>query len=64
MNTQLTPDMKGKYVLIDLRDMDYFKDSLGIITYDTEEEACTTAGMYEFENVWVCQLTFNHIENE
>jgi hypothetical protein len=64
MNTQLTPDMKGKYVLIDLRDMDYFKDSSGIITYDTEEDARTTAGMYEFENVWICQLKFNHIENE
>jgi hypothetical protein len=45
--------MKGKFVIIDLRDMDYFKDGSGIITYDSREEASTACGMYEFENAWV-----------
>lgn len=55
--------MKDKYVIIDLRDMDYMKDKDGNISfYDTEEEACLVCGMYELENSWVCKLIFNHIE--
>ena len=26
------------------------------------EKACTVCGMYEFENVWVMKLMYNHIE--
>lgn len=55
--------MKGQFVIIDLRNMDFMKDKNGqIIYYDTLEEACLTCGMYEFENAWVMQLIFNHIE--
>ena len=40
---------KHKYVIIDLRNMDYMKDSDGeIIYYDTEDDASTACGMYEF----------------
>ena len=57
--------MKGKYVIIDLRNMDYMKDDEGkIIYYDTFEEAGVVCGMYEFENAWICKLEFNHIEAE
>jgi hypothetical protein len=28
------------------------------------DDACTTCGMYEFENIWVMQLMYNHIEDE
>ena len=57
--------MKGQFVIIDLRNMDFMKDEEGKITYyDTRDEACRTCGMYEFENAWVCQLTHNHIEGE
>jgi len=57
--------MKGKYVIIDLRNMDYMKDDEGkIIYYDTLEEAGVVCGMYEFENAWICKLEFNHIEAE
>lgn len=57
--------MKGKYVIIDLRNMDYMKDEEGkIIYYDTFEEAGVVCGMYEFENAWICKLEFNHIEEE
>lgn len=57
--------MKDKYVIIDLTNMDYMKNEEGkIVFYNTEEEAATTCGMYEFENVWVCKLIYNHKENE
>ncbi len=56
--------MIGKFVIIDLRNMDFMKDKNGIIYYDTEEEACDTCGMYEFENAWVMQLIYNHVEDE
>jgi uncharacterized protein YacL (UPF0231 family) len=55
--------MEGQYVIVDLRNMDFMKDQEGNIKYyNTEEEACETCGMYEFENAWVCKLVFNHIE--
>jgi len=55
--------MEGQYVIIDLINMDFMKNQEGNINYyNTEEEACETCGMYEFENAWVCKLVFNHIE--
>lgn len=57
--------MKGKFVIIDLRNMDFMKNEEGeIIYYDTDDEACTVCGMYEFENAWVMKLIYNHIEKE
>lgn len=58
-------EMKGKYVIIDLRNMDFMKNEEGKINYyDTEDEACLVCGMYEFENAWVMKLIYNHIEAE
>jgi hypothetical protein len=55
--------MKGQFVIIDLRNMDFMKDKDGnIVYYDTESDASETCGMYEFENAWVLQLLYNHIE--
>jgi len=55
--------MKDKYVIIDLRNMDFMKNDKNEINYyDTEEEASIVCGMYELENVWICKLIFNHIE--
>ncbi len=57
--------MKDQYVIIDLRDMDFMKDKDGKINYyNTEEEAREVCGMYEFKNVWVMKLIYNHIESE
>ena len=54
-------DKKGKYVIIDLRNMDYMKDEDNNINYyDTEEDAANVCGMYEFEDAWVCKLIYNH----
>tara|TARA_B110000908_G_scaffold152248_1_gene187729 strand:+ start:689 stop:859 length:171 start_codon:yes stop_codon:yes gene_type:complete len=56
--------MKGQYVIIDLRNMDFMKDeNKKMCYYDTRQEACETCGMYEFENSWVMKLEYNHIEN-
>ena len=55
--------MKGQYVIIDLRDMDFMKDEEGKINfYDTRQAAAETCGMYEFKNAWVMELIYNHIE--
>lgn len=55
--------MKGKYIIIDLRNMDVMKDKNGKpIYYDSEKDARMTCGMYEFENAWVCKLVHNYID--
>jgi hypothetical protein len=55
--------MKGQFVIIDLRNMDFMKDEDGnIMYYDTQQDASLTCGMYEFENAWVMELIYNHIE--
>lgn len=54
--------MKGQYVIIDLRNMDFMKEDGKIVYYDTEEEAYDVCGIYEFENAWVMKLIYNHIE--
>jgi hypothetical protein len=56
--------MKGQYVIIDLRTMDFFKSykTGKIIYFNDIDEALLNCGMYEFENAWVVQLVYNHIE--
>ena len=54
---------KGKFVIVDFRNMDYMKDKDGNISvYDTQEQASDVCGIYEFENAWVCELRHNHRE--
>lgn len=57
-------DIVGKYVIVkDITFSDFMKDEDGQINlYDTEEEALTICGMYEFEDVIVMKIVFNHIE--
>ena len=55
--------MLNKYVIIDLVNMDCMKDKNNNINYyDSKEDACLVCGMYEFNNVWVIKLEYNHIE--
>jgi len=55
--------IQGKYVIIDIRNMDFMKNEKDEINYyDTEEQARLVCGMYEFENAWVMKLIYNHIE--
>lgn len=55
--------MKGQYVIIDLRTMDFMKIEGKIIFFNTTEQALETCGIYEFEDVWVLQLIENYKEN-
>ena len=55
--------MKDQYVIIDLRNMDFMKDEENKINYyDTEQEACEVCGIYEFPDVLICKIVYNHIE--
>jgi len=55
--------MEGKYVIIDIRTMDFMKNKDGeMCYYSTEEEARAICWMYEFENAWIMKLIYNHIE--
>jgi hypothetical protein len=57
--------MKGQYIIIDIRTMEYMKNQDNQIKYyDTLDDALLECGMYEFENAWVVQLVYNHIEEE
>ena len=59
------PPTKNKFVIIDLKNMDYMKNEDGYINfYDTMDDACETCGMYEFEDVWVMRLMYNHKESD
>jgi len=57
-------ELVGKYVIVkDLDFSDYMKDENGKINvYDTLDYACATCGMYEFEDVIVMKIEYNHIE--
>lgn len=57
-------DLVGKFIIVkDLQFSDFMKDDKeGICVYDTYEEACTTCGMYEFPDVLVMEIKYNHIE--
>ena len=56
----------GKYVIVkDLNFSDFMKDKQGNIKiYNTLNDACVACGMYEFENVLILKVEFNHVENE
>jgi len=56
----------NKFIIIrDLNFSDFMKDEEGNIKlYDTEEDALLTCGMYEFDDVLVCQVVHNYIDEE
>tara|TARA_R110000823_G_scaffold208718_1_gene339069 strand:- start:354 stop:527 length:174 start_codon:yes stop_codon:yes gene_type:complete len=55
---------ENKFVIIDLRNMDYMKDEEGNINYyDTLLDAANVCGIYEFEDAWVMELKYNHKED-
>lgn len=61
---ELNSKAVGKFIIIkDLQFSDYMKDKDGNIkTYDTLEQVSLECGMYEFPNVLVCKVVFNHVE--
>ena len=55
--------LKGKFIIVDLRNMDYMKNEKGELNYyDTKEQASEVCGMYEFKDAWILELKHNHKE--
>lgn len=55
--------MRGKYAVIDLRNMDFLKNEEGnMALFDTDSEALLACGVYECEDAWVVKLVYNHVE--
>ena len=56
----------GKYVIVkNLEFSDYMKGADGkVMIYDTLQEAGEVCGMYEFADVLVLKVEFNHVERE
>jgi len=54
----------GEYFIVEnILFNDYMKDEHGKIKlYDTLEEAAEVCGIYEFPNVLVCKIKYNHVE--
>lgn len=59
-------EVVDKYFIIkDLSFSDFMINEEGNVKlYDTYQEAGVACGMYEFEDAIVCQVVFNHIEDE
>jgi hypothetical protein len=55
---------ENKFVIIDFNTMEVMKKEGQIWTFDTEQEARIACGMWEFEDVWVVELKYNHQEIE
>jgi len=56
--------MADNYVIINLTNMDYFKDSSGDIKYFNDEvEAVLICGMYELHDASVVKIVYQHKEN-
>lgn len=54
----------GKFIIIkDLEFSDFMKDKDGkIMTFNSLEKAGNVCGIYEFPDVLICKIVYNHIE--
>ena len=53
-----------KYIIVDIISKEFFKDVDGNVKiFDNQEYALLHCGIYELENAWVCELKYNHIED-
>ena len=55
--------MKEKYIIVDIKTMDYMKNHAGVVIYDTEEKAIDACWINELKDAWVCKLVHNYKEN-
>lgn len=54
--------MKGKFIIVDIRNMEHFKDENGELKlFDSKEAASFASIFYEMPNVWVLELKENYI---
>jgi len=60
---EIQEKLKDKYVIIDIRNMDFMKDSKGNIhIYDNYEDARYDCFFNEPENAWIMKLIDNYVE--
>jgi hypothetical protein len=56
--------MNDQYIIVDIIDKKFFLDIHGNVkVFNDYDSALLHCGIYELENAWVCQLTYNHIED-
>lgn len=57
--------MEKKFIIVDINTKEIQTDESGKVNiYNTIDDAAEVCGIYEFNNVWICQLIYNHIEGE
>jgi len=61
--------MKNKFIVVDLnaesvKEMVFRNEDGSVFLFDTEKRASNLCGMYEFDNVWVCELKYNYVDEE
>lgn len=55
--------MENDYAIINLNNMDFMKNDDGkIMLYKSASDASEVCGMYEWDDVWVVKLIYNHKE--
>jgi len=62
---ETTTPTAGGFIIVDLETKEFYKDEMGqVAILKTFQEAAELCGMYEWHNVWVCELKHNHIETD
>lgn len=52
-----------KYIIVDIISKKFFLDIDGNVKiFETYAESELTCNIYELQNAWICELTYNHIE--
>ena len=55
--------MSKQYIIVDIISKKIFFDTdENIKIFETYEDAELTCNIYDLPNVWICELTYNHIE--
>jgi hypothetical protein len=54
-----------QYIIVDIINNEFFKHKNGNIKiFETFEDAETYCSIYEFQDVWICELIYNHKQYE
>jgi len=54
-----------QYIVVDIINKEFFKDFDGNVKiFDYYDNVLLLCSFFEFENVWICELSHNHIEDE
>ena len=54
-----------KYIIVDIISKKFFLDTYGNVKiFETYEESELTCNIYELQNAWICELTYNYKQYE